>query len=105
MLSRVVIDEYVQRLVERFHPQSVLLFGSQASGTANENSDVDLLVVMDHDKSRDVEQEIEIDCALSRTFPLDILVRKPQEVKRRIAGQDMALLAMFKTGRLVHGHL
>jgi uncharacterized protein len=105
MLSRAVIDDYVQRLVERFHPQSVLLFGSQASGSTDENSDVDLLVVMDHDKSRDVEQEIEIDCALSRTFPLDILVRKPQEVKRRIAGKDMALLAMFKTGSLVHGHL
>ena len=105
MLSRKIIDDYVQRLVERFHPQSVLLFGSQAAGTADEHSDVDLLVVMNHDKDRDVEQEIEIDCALSRTFPLDILVRRPQEVQRRMAAKDMALLTMFKTGTLVYGRL
>ncbi len=79
MLDRATIDQYVTRLVERFQPQSVLLFGSQAAGTATADSDVDLLVVMNHDKTRDVEQEIEIDRTLSRQFPLDILVRRPRK--------------------------
>lgn len=60
---------------------------------------------MNHDKDRDVEQEIEIDCALPRTFPLDILVRRPQEAQRRIAANDMALLTMFRTGSLVYERL
>lgn len=51
------IQQYVKKLVEVFHPQKVLLFGSQAAGTAGPDSDVDLLIVMDHDKARDVEQE------------------------------------------------
>jgi uncharacterized protein len=105
MISRKIIDDYVQRLVERFHPQTVLLFGSQAMGTANEQSDVDLLVVMNHDKKRDIEQEIEIDCTLPRTFPLDILVRRPQDVLCRLAAEDMALLEIFKSGTLVYGRL
>ena len=105
MLSRNIIDDYVQRLVDRFHPQTVLLFGSQASATADEHSDVDLLVVMNHDKKRDVEQEIEIDCALPRTFPLDILVRRPQDVQRRLAAKDMTLLTMFKSGTWLYGNL
>ncbi len=98
MLDRTTIDQYVERLVDRFQPQSVLLFGSQASGTATADSDVDLLVVMNHDKTRDVEQEIEIDRTLPRQFPLDILVRRPEEVSRRLASHDMALVTIFKTG-------
>lgn len=102
MLDRVAIDQYVKRLVDRFQPQRVLLFGSQAAGTATADSDVDLLVVMNHDKSRDVEQEIEIDCTLSREFPLDILVRRPEEVARRLASHDMALTTIFKTGEILY---
>jgi len=98
MLDRATIDQYVKRLVDRFQPQSVLLFGSQATGTATADSDVDLLVVMNHDKPRDVEQEIEIDRTLPRKFPLDILVRRPEEVSRRLASHDMALVTIFETG-------
>ncbi|MBH0185089.1 MAG: nucleotidyltransferase domain-containing protein, partial [Nitrospira sp.] len=36
----------VRRIVERFHPERVILFGSHARGTAGPQSDVDLLVVM-----------------------------------------------------------
>ena len=56
MLDRTTIDQYVERLVDRFQPQSVLLFGSQAAGTATADSDVDLLVVMNHDKKRDEQK-------------------------------------------------
>ncbi len=102
MLTRDSIQQYVQLLVERFQPRTVLLFGSQAEGTAGIDSDVDLLVVMNHDKARDVEQEIEIDRALPRSFPLDILVRRPEEVKRRLAAKDMALVTIFKTGETLY---
>ncbi len=96
------IHSYVRQLVKHFNPQTVLLFGSQATGTSDADSDVDLLVVMEHDKKRDVEQEIEIDRTLSRPFPLDILVRRPVEVRRRLAARDMALTTMFKTGKRLY---
>ena len=35
---------YLRVLVEQFHPQQVILFGSYAYGAPNEHSDVDLLV-------------------------------------------------------------
>jgi predicted nucleotidyltransferase len=45
----MVADETLRlatdRLVEQFHPQRVILFGSQARGTADARSDVDLLVI------------------------------------------------------------
>ena len=45
MVPKEVIDEVKARLVEKFHPQRIILFGSQARETADERSDVDLLVI------------------------------------------------------------
>ena len=39
------LDEIVSRIVQRFHPEKIILFGSHARGTTNTQSDVDLLVV------------------------------------------------------------
>jgi predicted nucleotidyltransferase len=39
----------VERIVKRFSPEQVILFGSQARGDAGPDSDVDLLVVMEYE--------------------------------------------------------
>lgn len=45
ILAQEKIQEMVQRIVARFRPEKILLFGSYARGTAGPDSDVDLLVV------------------------------------------------------------
>ena len=47
------IDELVRRIVNRFHPEKVILFGSYARGTAGEDSDADVLVVMPSQLSKE----------------------------------------------------
>jgi uncharacterized protein len=46
MVSQSVIREMASRIVDKFNPLRVVLFGSYARGEVNSNSDVDLLVVM-----------------------------------------------------------
>jgi predicted nucleotidyltransferase len=41
-----------RRIVRGFHPRRIVLFGSQARGSAREDSDIDLLVVVDEAESR-----------------------------------------------------
>ena len=41
-----IIDEMVRRIVGRFDPEKITLFGSHARGTGGPDSDADLLVVM-----------------------------------------------------------
>lgn len=41
------IPEMVQRIVDAFDPQRIILFGSHARGDAHRWSDIDLLVVFD----------------------------------------------------------
>ena len=74
-----VIGKMVQRIVRRFWPEQVILFGSYARGDANEDSDVDFLVVMPVQGSK-AEQEVRIGVAL-HDFPVakDIVVSTPDE--------------------------
>ena len=46
MTSQTIITTMVDRIVTRFEPSRVVLFGSHARGTAGKDSDADLLVVM-----------------------------------------------------------
>jgi len=72
-----VIDQMVKRIVRRFHPQQVILFGSQARGDAGPDSDVDLLVVMDFEGAA-LEMGLEIYQALhDRRVPIDVIVTRP----------------------------
>ena len=45
MISEQILAEVVERLVSKFHPERIILFGSQARGTADKRSDVDILVI------------------------------------------------------------
>ncbi len=74
-----VIDRMVRRIIRRFHPERIILFGSHARGTAGPDSDVDLLVVVAAGRSKR-EKQLEIRLAL-RDFriPKDVIVSTPEE--------------------------
>jgi len=72
------IRNVTRQIVQQFHPQKVILFGSYAYGQATEDSDVDLLVVMDTDESP-LHVAANIAAAIEHPFPLDIVVRTPVE--------------------------
>lgn len=77
------VDMMVERLVERFGPEQIILFGSHARGTAGPDSDVDLLVVMPFTGSKRAKQ-LEMRLALHDiTLPKDIILASPDEVARR----------------------
>jgi predicted nucleotidyltransferase len=72
------IRNVTQQIVQQFHPQKVILFGSYAYGQPTEDNDVDLLVVMDTDESP-LHVAAKIAAAIEHPFPLDIVVRTPVE--------------------------
>jgi uncharacterized protein len=95
------ITDVVAQIVERFHPQQVVLFGSHAYGTPTPDSDVDLLVVMET-RLRNVEQAVEIRTAVDFPFPVDLLVRTPQHIAERIAMGDVFLREILSTGIVLY---
>lgn len=52
MTATDLIEKMTQRIVERFHPQRVILFGSHARGDSRSESDFDLLIVAPSNEAR-----------------------------------------------------
>lgn len=77
------IQEMVHRIVNQFHPQKIILFGSHARGTAGPDSDVDLMIVMPISGTRR-QKQIEVRVALHDIrMPKDIIVVTPEDIERR----------------------
>ncbi len=82
MVAEQVLRDVVTRLVEQFEPAQIILFGSQARGTADDRSDVDLLVICAVDgKKRDLM--VAMDRALKGLgIARDIVILTPDEYER-----------------------
>ena len=103
LVERKEIRQMLRRIVSRFRPERIILFGSHARGDAGPNSDVDLLIVMPVSGSKR-EKQIEIRLALRRfriakdivvTTPEDFLWRKeiPGTIERPAALEGKVLYA------------
>ncbi len=76
------IAEMVKRIRAQFDPEKVVLFGSHARGTANHDSDVDLLVIKKNIGSKR-RIRLEIRQALHGIgISKDIVVATPEEVNK-----------------------
>jgi predicted nucleotidyltransferase len=74
------IQQMVERIVSRFHPEKIILFGSHARGEGTPDSDVDLLVVMKGNGSKR-RQATAIDLSLTGIpLPADVIVVTPKDV-------------------------
>src|SRR5262249_1451857 len=73
------IDRLVKRIVAKFHPEKVFLFGSHARGEAGPDRDIDLLVVMTVEGPV-CAKRLEIRLALpDLPVPVDVLVTTPED--------------------------
>jgi predicted nucleotidyltransferase len=77
------VKKIANRIVSRFSPDKIILFGSYAKGTAGPDSDLDLLVIMPVSGSRR-DKAIEIGVALHDiAIAKDLIVVTPQEFEWR----------------------
>lgn len=96
------IRDVVRQIVEKFHPQKIILFGSYARGKPRPESDIDLLVVMDT-RLKESRQALLIDKSLDRDlFGLDLLVRTPKNIQERIALGDSFLKEVVTQGKVLY---
>lgn len=101
MTSASEIKAFTDALVARFSPNKVVLFGSYADGSAGPDSDVDLLVIMDHE-GRASRQALDIRRSLPKNFPLDLIVRTPEEVQRRMTLRDPFMTEALSRGQTLY---
>ena len=102
MISRNVIQDTCNDIVREFSPLKVILFGSHVYGTPTEDSDVDILVVMDIPEEESRKKALEIRLRIPHRFPMDLLVRTPGEIAFRLAHNDWFLREVMERGEVLY---
>ena len=96
------LDRIVQRLIRRYHPETVILFGSLASGKPGEWSDIDLALIK-KTRRRFLDRLMDALLAASPKEALDILVYTPDEVSAMELGKNSFWLHEIKEkGRILY---
>jgi predicted nucleotidyltransferase len=103
-VSSDALAEVVHRIIQAVHPEQILLFGSQAWGQPNEESDIDLLVVLGTSSEPGYRRAREVYRSLRGIrLPIEVVVRTRDEMIR--AGRVPTSLERqaLDRGRLLYG--
>ncbi len=96
------IDIAVNRLVEKLSPDAIILFGSASNGTANDDSDIDLLVVLDTNLNKSDRFVLARGVIGRIGTPVDVLVYTPDEFRTESLKNDSIVREAIDSGRLVY---
>jgi len=101
-VTEALVREITNKIVEHFDPEKVILFGSQSTGIARTDSDVDLLVIMDTDESS-IQRAIEVKKVCRPRFvSMDVLVKTPEEVETTRERGNFFLDQILDQGRVLY---
>ena len=79
MIAQEQINEIINKIVQQFKPEKIILFGSYANGKPTEESDLDLLIIKDSDLTSRVQNRIVRNLVADSRVPVDIIVKTKQE--------------------------
>jgi predicted nucleotidyltransferase len=103
-ISDELLEEMTRRLVAEFQPEQIILFGSHAWGTPNEDSDVDVLVIVSHSEEKPAQRATRGHrCLRGLRVPTDILVKTRAEVERFRHVRASLERKMLEQGKVLYG--
>ena len=94
--------EIANKIVEHFHLDQIIHFGSHAYGEPKTDSDLDLLVIMDTDLRPTVRSAAIARICRPKYVAMDIVVRTPEEIQTHLQNFDPFLEEIFKLGRTLY---
>lgn len=98
-----ILDDYIHKLVAAGNPEAIILFGSEASNVANDDSDFDFLVIertSDGRRQRGVKYQMAL---RPRIIAADILVRTPEELRQAVSEGHPVIREILQKGRWIYG--
>lgn len=102
MLSKALKEEIKKRLTSKFDLEKIILFGSQARGTANIKSDIDLLLIgkISYDRYRMMTDALRSLGKMKYAFDVIFLTADEYEEDKNIPG-TIARYA-YKDGKIIY---
>lgn len=103
-VDKEILAEITRRLVAEFAPEQVFLFGSRAWGSPDEDSDVDLLVVVSGSTERPAQLAYRAHKCLSGVdVSKDVLVKLRSEVEKYKDVRASLIHRILKEGKVLYG--
>ena len=103
-MTSSVLDTIVNRLTLGLQPEKIYLFGSQARGEADDDSDYDLLVIVaDSDLPRHQREARSYNFLWGITTPVDVIVLTRAEFQRKLQVKTSLAATIQAEGRLLYG--
>jgi len=72
-IENKAVEEFKQKIIDRFRNAEFILFGSKARGEGNEYSDIDILVLLENEPNISIEEEI-IDIGFELEIKYDVVL-------------------------------
>ena len=92
----------IDKISSRFSPEKIILFGSYAQGTQNNDSDIDLLVIENSNQPK-YKRSALIRLALQEfRYPFDILVYSEEEFEYNKDTTNHILNEISRTGIILY---
>ena len=109
MNFNAVLEDLVSSL-KSSDPYKIILFGSYANGNPNENSDIDIMVILDNDHvSKTYEERLNkkifirnLIIEINRKIPIDILVYSKEELNLIKNHGNYFIDEIEKTGKVIY---
>lgn len=92
------IEASAKVIAQKFDPDKIILFGSYASGKPTNDSKVNLLIVTK--STWDLSSQIAL--TFDHSFPLDIIIKTPQQIKQRLEDGDFFIQDIPNHGKVIY---
>jgi predicted nucleotidyltransferase len=103
-ISKELLEEMTRRLVAELQPEQIILFGSHAWGKPDEDSDVDLLVIVPWSNDKPTRRAMRAyRCLRGLMVPADILVKTRSEVERFQRVHASLESEILERGKVLYG--
>ena len=102
MITQKQINEVVEMIASKFKPEKIILFGSYASGTPTEESDLDLLVIKDSDVPSRLQNREVRKVTSGLKIPIDVIVKTKNDFERYKDIVGTIIYPANKFGRVVY---
>jgi uncharacterized protein len=103
MISKELTDKIKNLLIQNYNPLKIYIFGSYAWGMPNEESDLDLLLVVDNSDLKVYKRSIKAYQALRDIrISKDILVYTAQEFEERCKDRTTLSYKIMNEGKMIY---
>jgi predicted nucleotidyltransferase len=96
------IDRISKRIVKKYKPQKIILFGSAARGKFTPDSDLDFFIIKD-DPRPGGERIYDVSGMFEHNVATDVLVYTPREVAQCLKWGDPFVKQILSGGKVIYG--